>query len=201
MTSIAGIVNLGLFRLGQKAIVDLSQNTKAARVATLQFPAIRDAVLRSHPWNCATRRVALAAEADAPVFGPAYSYVRLPDDLRVLEVKDEKIYKWRSEGRRIVTDQAAPLYVRYIQRITDPNDYDALLISAIADHIAWDLAMPMTMKRSVADAMEDAYNTKLVSARSADGQEGSTRKVEASEWLESRRSGVGDPHGGEEPWA
>lgn len=200
MVSTVTIVNQALFDLGQKAISSLSDNRKSARLAAGRYPTLRDEVLRSHPWNCAERRVALAAETTAPVFGPANSFVRLPDDLRVLEVEGGDAEKWRVEGRRIVTDLAAPLNVRYIARITDPNDFDTMLVSALAARLAWALAMPLTMKRTMAEQMKKDYEDLLVAARGVDGKEGSTRKAKADEWLESRRSGVGDPFGGEQPW-
>lgn len=201
MTSTVDIVNRALLDLGQKTIASLDDPKKSARIAKQRYPGLRDAVLRAHPWNCAERRVELAAETTGPVFGPANAFVRLPDDLRVLKVGDQDDdTKWRVEGRRIVTDLGAPLPVRYIVRITDPNEFDTLLIEALASRIAWALAMPLVMKRTMAEQAKSDYQDKLTEARSIDGQESSSRKTKSNQWLESRRSGVGDPYGGEEPW-
>jgi len=96
------IVNMGLLRAGVEPITALTEDTVRARAANAAWPIARRQVLRSHPWNCATRKRNLAAaysfqavNSHRPVWEYAYSY-RLPTDyLRMLEVDTDP--DWRIE--------------------------------------------------------------------------------------------------------
>ena len=57
MTStVVGLCNLALTRLGHNQISSLSENSKGATLCTLHYPQVRDALLRAHPWNFAIAR-------------------------------------------------------------------------------------------------------------------------------------------------
>ena len=62
-TSVIEICNNALVDLGEEPITSLADNTKAARLCNQRWPAVRDAVLRAHPWNCAVTLARLAASA------------------------------------------------------------------------------------------------------------------------------------------
>ena len=178
MTSIVGICRLSLDLLGDYAIADLSDNTKQARLCDRNYPAMRDAVLRSHPWNCALARARLPVMAEAPAFGFSRQYQLPADCLRLLPLTvggyyDTGTIAHRVEGRRVLTDAEAPLDIIYVRRLTDPTDFDPLLVDAVA-------ARPLA-----ADARQ-TYFDKLGEARAIDGVEGTISPVENSSWLEAR---------------
>jgi len=54
------IANMALSLMGEATITSLSDSIAAARAMNLHFLPVRDALLRSHPWNFAQRRIALA---------------------------------------------------------------------------------------------------------------------------------------------
>ena len=68
MTSEVEIINSAMNMIGASNIISRSEDSKAARVSNQRYDAIRDAVLRSHPWNCAVTRAALAPDVDTPAF-------------------------------------------------------------------------------------------------------------------------------------
>jgi len=54
------ICNRALQRLGEQRIADMdTDTTKAGTACASAYDHIRDEVLRSHPWNCATKRVSV----------------------------------------------------------------------------------------------------------------------------------------------
>lgn len=54
------IANMALSLMGEATITALSNSTAAARAMNLHYIPVRDALLRSHPWNFAQRRISLA---------------------------------------------------------------------------------------------------------------------------------------------
>ena len=80
------ICSNALLMLGGQPINDLSENSDRARLASNLWPAVRNYVLRRHPWNCAVKRVALAPDLTPPAFDWAFQFTLPPDFMRVLAV-------------------------------------------------------------------------------------------------------------------
>ncbi len=194
MTSVVEIGNIALVNLGENTITSLSDDVKAARLINRRYAPIRDAVLRAHPWNCAMTRAQLASSDPPPLWGPAACYPLPTDCLRVLRLDDPSVV-WKVEGRTVVTNASAPLNILYARRIADPNDFDPLLVEAIAARLAADLAHPITQSTTLVQVMWDLYRQKLIEARGVDGQEGAGDEVIADTWLTARSAGVGNPVG------
>lgn len=191
--STVSICNAALDMLGADVITALADESKEARLCNRNYERVRDATLRAYPWNCALARTNLAADGSAPSWGYERQFL-LPEGpdpahcLRVLSINGEVDYglRYKVEGRKILTDEAAPLEISYIARVTDPALFDPLLVDAIAARLAMDLAYPLTGSVSLAQAMSEAYAEKLAEARMVDAQEGSADDFTAPEWLESR---------------
>lgn len=192
-TSVVSICNTALDLLGSDSIASLADDSKASRFCSRNYERVRDAVLRAYPWNCAMARASLAALAEAPAWGYANQFA-LPEGpspafcLRVLSINGEVDFAltYKIEGRRILTDEDAPLEILYIARLEDPSQYDALLTDAIAARLALDAAYPLAGSVSLAQAMSQAYAEKLAEARQVDAQEGTPDALIAGDWLESR---------------
>lgn len=192
-TSIVSICNTALDLLGADTITSLADDSKQARFCSRNYERVRDAVLRAYPWNCAMARASLAALAEPPAWGFAAQY-QLPEGpqppycLRVLAINGETDFAlaYKIEGRRILTDVAAPLDLLYIARNEDAAQYDALLVDAIAARLALDAAYPLAGSVSLAQAMSQAYAEKLAEARQVDSQEGTPDVRTTDDWLESR---------------
>jgi len=107
---------------------------------------------RRHRWNFAIKRVALPAEVATPVWGPTRSFPKPVDCLRVLEVNG--FPEFRIEGDAIVTDQAAPLELRYVARIEDPNLFDVTFAAALAAHLALEICEDVTQSNSKFERMK-----------------------------------------------
>lgn len=179
------IANIALTELGADLIADLGQNVNNAKVCLARYDDVRDAVLRDHPWNCAQFRFALPAMGERPAFGFAYQYA-LPTDpycLRVLRLACD--VPWKVEGRKILTDQAAPLRGLYVGRIGE-DQMDALLAHAVGLRLGAAIAYRLTTSQSQVERMWQLYRDTLRSARSVDGQEGSPEAFADSALLDSR---------------
>jgi len=180
------IVNNALLLLGDNSITSLTDDTTRARLANQIYGVTRDAVLRSHPWNCAVARATLAKLSPDPPFGWD-SQFQLPSDpycLRVLALNDDEEWAcpgdvFKIEGRKLLSNTATA-NIRFIQRITDPNQYDTLLYEALSARLAAKMAYPVTGSTSLAQAMLKLYEGFLKDARTIDGQEGSPDKSDVT---------------------
>lgn len=184
MVSTVDICNRALQKLGHTKITSLDDDVKAARESQRAFALVRDAVFRDHPWNCLLARASLAALSEAPAWGFANQFQLPVDCLRVLEAEAD--CGWRVEGRRILSDASAPLNVLYVRQETDPEQYDLLLVEALASRLAAELAESLTQSNTKKEMAERAYLEVLGQARRADAQEGSARRLFRSSWLEAR---------------
>lgn len=190
MATKVNICNRALATLGIKArITSLTEDTETARKCNLIIDDVIDEVLRAYNWNAATARAALAQEAETPAFGYAYQYALPagPDPpycLRVIQMEDEDS-EFRIEGRKLLTDEATAK-ILYIKRITDVNEMDSLLKSAIAARIAAELAFTMTNSNSQQEAAWNLYTAKLQEAFEIDAQEGTAGTYDSATWLDER---------------
>ncbi len=108
--------NLALGRIGEASVED----TTASRALKQNLLCIRYydqalyITLRAHPWNEAKKRVVIAEDSDAPVFGYDRQYTQPTDSLRVLSVNDitgadtrnraSGIHAWEVENGKILAN-------------------------------------------------------------------------------------------------
>lgn len=177
MASEVGIVNYALSLLGDDPITDLADDNERARLANRVYEQVRDAVLRAHPWNFAVTRKALVVLAESPVFSWSYQY-QLPTDpycLRVLALNSDEEDREPSdvyavEGHRLLTNEATA-NIRYVAKITDSEQFDALFSETVAFRLAATMAYARTGDNP--RRLWEAYEDRLREARTVDGQEGS----------------------------
>lgn len=176
------ISNRALTFLGAQPITSLDDDTKEARACKRMYEQSRDQCLRGHPWNFAIKRVALPADTTAPAWDYTNAFSWPSDCLRIIEV--DTLEEWVVEGRKIVSDAAAPLNIVYIAEVTDPTTFDALFTEAYAYRLAADIAYDITASQQVLNNMETLYQRKLAEARLVDAQE--ALPADEDSWLDSR---------------
>ena len=200
MASTVDIANIALNNIGASNISSLDENSKAARVVNQRYESVRDAVFRAHPWNCLINRASLAQETTTPAFGYTYQY-SLPTNpfcLRVLEFSNGTLSYPQDnitnntggpvfviEGRKLLTDEGSA-QIKYVGRITDPQQYDASLIEALAARLSAEVCYAITGSTSMVQIQTSLYEAKVNEARFNDATEGATQRLEASDFIESR---------------
>lgn len=188
-TSVIGICNNALQDLGEEPISALTEGNKSARLCNQRWPSVRDAVLRAHPWNCAMSQAELAANLGAPLWKWACRYELPADFLRIVSVvsgQQREVESWEVQGRQILCDEDAPIYISYVRRETDPQRYDALLSEALSSRMAAVLAYPLTGSTALASACWETYNEKILEARGVDAREGVAESVAPNVWLSAK---------------
>ena len=170
MASIVGICNGALNQLGATTILSLSEDSKNARLCNSRYTQVRDALFRSHPWNCLQKRVQIAADTTAPAWGFSFAYTLPADCLRLLKILDYDS-NYKVEGRKILSNTSS-MKILYVARVTDPNEYDELLRETLSASLGADIAFGVTSNNQTASNMYNLFKEKLRDARFVDSTEG-----------------------------
>jgi hypothetical protein len=198
MASKVEIANRALTKIGEARILSLSDDVEAARSVDSLWDIVRDAELRIRKWKFSVSRDALAALASTPSWGYSYEYQLPSDCLRILQVND--VYpgvslsnyrsmdetEWRVEGRKILTDIAAPLKVRYIARVEDTGQWDSAFTEAFACRLAVELAERLTQSNTKRELAWEEYKIAISMAVRADAIEGAPEPLPDDSWVLSR---------------
>lgn len=185
MPSETDLINDALSQIGASLIVGLDDGTVNANHAQHLYPALRDSLLRSHHWNFAMKRAALAQDATPPLFEFAFSYTLPADFLKIVEYngasldtstlalfESQEPSRYRIEGRKLLTNDGEVKIV-YLSRVTDPNVWDALFYQVVAGWLASKFASAIAKDHAKSSALlKEAVTVLLPIAMAVDGQEG-----------------------------
>ena len=191
MASTVDICNSALNMLGGATIISLTENSKNGRLCNQRYEPVRDAIFRSHPWNCLIKRIDLAANTETPNFQWKFQFTLPSDCLRVLRTENSNFSneeQYRIEGRNLLTNQST-IKIQYVAKITDTTKYDTLLIETISARLAAELCYPITQSSTLMDRMFALYDAKLKEARFADATEGSSdddNRLQAGDFINAR---------------
>lgn len=187
MASEVDICNIALRRIGAERITSLAEQTKRAKLCNDAYAIVRDAMLRSHPWNFATFRVELAKTATTPEFGYSSEF-QLPNDyLRIMIIEDGDLidYDFRIEQDKLLIDENA-LKIEYISKITNTGLFDPNFVTALGLAIAEELSYAMVQSNSLKEQIREDARIALASARLIDAQSNGVRQLITNEWTQER---------------
>ena len=171
MSTQVSICSNDLLMLGANTINALTEGSDRAALASNLYPSLRDDMLRSHPWNCAVRRVILAPDAEAPAFDYSARFLLPSDWLKTLSVGQEHYeVDYKHEAGYILANGTS-LPLRYIFRNESESTWDAMLVRAMELKMAAEFAYPVTGSASMADMMHNKLLQHMKAARAVDGQD------------------------------
>ena len=168
MASVVEIYNRALQKVGAKRVVSVDENSNSARACTACYESLRDAELTDHRWAFAIKRANLAADSTAPEFGRETSFTLPADCLRIIPPypeMDNFDRDWVIENGKILTNDSAPLYIRYIARITDPNQMDATFREALSARMSFEMVEELTQSPGKKEALRQDYKDAIAKAR------------------------------------
>jgi len=192
------IINMAFQKLGLKAIANIDVDTKAARLAKSTYASIRNDVLRSHPWNFATEYKQLSSStvpAGSWDFDHAFDLPADNDYLAVHAVEGQTSQigdEWAIVGDQILTNLAEgtsdnpTLKVLFIKRVTNVLKYDAGFVEHLCERLQAEWVEPLRGVTTLAESKIAVADEKGRRAKSADGMEGTPRKLESSTFIDVR---------------
>jgi len=176
--------------LGDQTINAMSEGSPRARLASNLYESTRDDLLRSHPWNCAVKRVILAPDVEVPAFDYGAKFVLPGDWLRNLSVgPDGYEVDYKVEGQAILANGTS-LSLRYIFRNENEATWDAMLVKAMEHKMAAAMCYGITKSGSMAELMEKKFNDHMKQARSVDAQDDPAQTLGDERLLSARFGSV-----------
>jgi hypothetical protein len=176
MASQVEIANRALTKLGAARIISFGDDNKQARSVNSMFNVVRDAELRAHLWSFTIRRASLPNLTTTPDWGYDYEYQLPADCLRLLEVGDiypgpnmddyrnSSTQEYVIEGRKILTNEAAPLKIRYASRVEDTTQWDATFVEAFACRLAMEMCEDLTQSNTKKELLTNDYGRAIMMA-------------------------------------
>ena len=192
LASEVSVANLALTDLGADRIIDLQEDSENARKVNAVFALVRDAELRSHPWNFAIQRINFNKTINTPEFGFDSEFQIPGNVIRILTSENRSVDDWVREGDKVLVNDIS-FKARCIIRIEDPTLWDEAFVGLFAARLSAELAYSITNSRTVAADRWEIYSRKKRLATGVDAQEGTPLEFLVDEWLDSRSGGVGTP--------
>ncbi len=199
-TSDAAVCNIALKRLGCNQIVSFTDGSNEAIVMVAIYENTRDRMLRELPWNFAQFRVTLAS---GPTKVPAFGYAKafpLPARPYCLKVEEtdpqDAIYRIENTinsagditGRALLTDETK-ISIRYTGQVTDPQQWDASFVEALASDLAAQTAYTLTESEAKTKMASAWAKAALEHAQTVNSQEGSTQQADINTLVDVRQHG------------
>lgn len=183
--SITAICNRGLTLLGANRITSLDDDSLEAKLCKEHYDDIRKALLRSHPWKFATKRIALAVSSTTPAWGWDYQY-QLPNDcLRVTELYGQEQDTWTEEGRLLLTN-SNEAKIKYVYDMIEVGNFDPNFTEVLAVDVAITLSYALTTSQGLRKDLIDLRKERISGARTYSAQSAVGDRVYADDWLNSR---------------
>lgn len=192
MASQTEVVNLALTKLGQDRVINIDDDTEPGRVMRALWSMALDSLLSAHPWKFAIVRAELAALADAPLNQWSLQY-QLPEAcLKLVQVSSDWVFyvmdvqTFELEGGRILTDEAAPLPVRYVQRSPTVGTWPALFARTMAMQLAADACEKLTGSNTKAERALVELDQTIKLAKQMNAIERPPQRRPETSWLRAR---------------
>lgn len=198
MTTAVSIASNALLRLGSDPINSFDEadtfgdNIDRTRIASNLWPTVRRQVLRSHPWNCAVKRVLLSPDVMPPAFGYRQRFQIPSDWLRTVAVGERpgEFCDYVTEGGFLLSNDDAVL-LTYIFDNDNPATYDATMVGVMEAAMAAALAYPVTKSTTLAAELSAELRSMMASARALDSQDDPPQTLGDYPLLRSRFGAMG----------
>lgn len=169
------LANVSLRLIGQTTITNRTDGSDTANTIDDLFDEIRDDLLRSHPWNFATKRQKLAQSSTTPAFEFDFAYPLPADWIRTISVHSNDaghgtlLYRMEYIGtQRAIVASADEIFLRYVYQVTDPNLMAPDFRRAFEVALARDLAVPIASSNTLQEQLSAQFIRKIAQARSSD---------------------------------
>ncbi|CAA7617655.1 hypothetical protein [Magnetospirillum sp. UT-4] len=171
MSAIA-LCSRALLKIGAAPIASFDEGTAEAEVSANLYPAIRDGLVSSHPWNFATGQATLARLAAAPVADFTYAFQLPADFLRALSAGIGERgfglpYRLAENRLHCDSDQVVLTYVFRPDEMAFPPFFDQALIARLAA----EFCIPLTESTSRAEMLYRLAEDEFRRAKLIDGQQ------------------------------
>ena len=169
MASKVDICNRALSYLGANLISSIDEQTKSAQFCRLFYTDVLEEILRSHPWNFATRRIALN-QVDYSTESGLNAYQLPADCLRPLRNASNTQITYDIEDEYLLTHESTFTLV-YVALIEDVNKYDTMFRKELAQALALELCSSLTNSSTLKQELKAEFNEQRALTQNVDSQD------------------------------
>lgn len=192
------VANLAALKLGAEWISSFNDETKFARSIKLCYDRLLYAELAKNRWAFAIKRASLPALANAPAWGFERQFLLPVDCLRLDWVNGagrseylanflpDSTSPFKVEGSNILTDLEAPLQIRYVGKIDNPELWDPCFLDAFAARLAAEVCEAVTQSDSKKKMLWSEYESSIATARRMSAIQNPPSSIPDDSWNESR---------------
>lgn len=192
------ICNRALTKVGDDRIISIDDDTERARVLKAVWATVRDSEIRARNWNFAMKRASLAALSSTPDWGFDNEYQLPSDCLRVVQVNDhfmsvslsdyrvDQETPFQIEGKKILTDIAAPLKIRYLRRVESTAELDDSFVDVFVCRLAAEVCEKLSQNTAKKESIISEYRMAVSAAVHADAIENPPDQRPDDSWIMAR---------------
>ena len=191
-TTDTSIIDRGLQLLGFSAITTAQQvGSRGAKAMQRCYVSIKLSELQKNYWHFAIKRASLAASSTPPVHTKGFAYP-LPSDFIMLAPIDndgsdfQLKHDWVVENGAIITDDSAPLLIRYVSSNIQESSFDACFAEALSAALAINCCEELTNSQSKLDRVMALYEEQVGMARQRGAILIQKARVPVSPWISKR---------------
>lgn len=172
------ICNRSLTLVGGNTITSFLDGTREAKLCSLHYASVRDAVTEAYNWSHARARAGpLVPDATPPAFGYSFRYLL---DVGMLTLQwagtdpegVHQLPRYEVEGGYLLCNEGAGVRIRYLQRVEDTTRFTHLFTESLVARLAAELAIPLAESKALAAQQFKLYQGKVDEAAAVDGQQG-----------------------------
>jgi hypothetical protein len=197
MTSIVGICNLAIGKLGSSSpITEITEDSRNGRAMNRVFEPYRDVELSSHPWTFAMARAQIPALSTAPAFEWSRAFPRPAGCLRVAQIGERYVLyeakpSFELEGANILCDEASPLNLRYLQRVTNTGLFHPLFVDVLACRLAFEACKEITGSTELREQLWAERKAAVLEAKRQNAVEKPPAETQRGSWWQALHGRAG----------
>ena len=190
-TTQTSIINRALQLLGYQAVASITQvGDRGAKAMNRAYEPVKISLLTENYWAFSIKRASLPEDAVKPVHTKTYRYA-LPGDYLMLAPEDQAsdfplANDWIIEGNHIVTNDSAPLLIRYISNAITENFFHPLFAEAFSYALAVSTCEELTQSNGKITTLASFFDRQITLAKNRNAILVAKPKAPASPWISKR---------------
>ncbi|MCP4127344.1 MAG: hypothetical protein GY753_09810 [Gammaproteobacteria bacterium] len=195
MSSKVDIYNMALGMIGESGVQSPTEKSTQRYKCDIFYPIALESLLAGQvSWGFAKKVVALAEEGDPPDnWQYQYTYpsnaVRLLGVIQSDKTQPEIPYEVGAtidDDARVIWCDTGSAYMKYIDRMEDASKFPGHFVDALTASLAMRIAMPLTRKLPVMNAMIKLYREAVSAAATISADEQIDDLPGDAPWIEAR---------------
>jgi len=168
----------------------IQQNDRGARAMERAYKSVLYSLLEENYWAFAIKRASLAEDTVKPLFGFTRQFT-LPGDFIMLAPEDQDgdfplRNDWQIEGGKILSNDSAPLDIRYVSNSVNESQFPSLFSEGFAAQLAVAVCEELTQSNTKLENAVAIYDSVINKAKKRNFIISPKSRAPVSPWISKR---------------